>query len=168
MENRKTLVVFHTSSGNTGKVARTIAQALSADLEQIQEVNPHPVDIKGQGLGNFLNMGRAVFAALTKRSVPIHDAQHDPGGYDLVVIGTPVYAHAMAAPVRTYIEQHCARLGETEVAFFCTGEDPQNEGFFPQMEKACGKAPAATFAFHAPKIKADEFTPQVEAFVAQL
>jgi len=168
MESRKTLVVFHTSSGNTGKVAQAIAQALSADLEQIQEVNPHPVDIKGKGLGNFLNMGRAVFAAMTKRSVPIHDAQHDPGAYDLVVIGTPVYAHAMAAPVRTYMERHCASLGEKEVAFFCTGEDPRNEGFFPQMGEACGKTPTATFAFHAPTIKADEFAPQVEAFVAEL
>jgi hypothetical protein len=36
------------------------------------------------------------------------------------------------------------------------------------MEAACGKAPKAVFAFHAPKIKAGEFSSQVEAFISRL
>jgi flavodoxin len=166
MDGEQVLVVFHSSSGNTQKVAQAIAEPLSADIEQIREVNPRRVDIKGKGLGNFLNMGRAVFAALTGRATPIKEAQHDPAGYGVIVIGTPVYAGSVPGPVRAYLGQYRSKL--TEVAFFCTGEGPDNVEVFEQMEEVCGRAPKAVFAFHAPKIRANEFLPQVEEFIASL
>jgi menaquinone-dependent protoporphyrinogen IX oxidase len=166
MDGEKTLVVFHSSSGNTKKAGQAIAEALSVDVEQIREVNPHRVDIKGKGLGNFLNMGRAVLTAIRGRTTPIEEAQQDPADYDLILIGTPVYAGSLTGPVRAYIERYRSQL--KEVAFFCTGEDPHNEKVFQQMEEACGKAPRAVFAFHAPKVKEGKFGPQVEEFVARL
>jgi flavodoxin len=166
MDGERVLVVFHSSSGNTQKVAQAIAEPLSADIEQIREVNPRRVDIKGKGLGNFLNMGRVVFAAITGRATPIKEAQHDPAGYGVIVIGTPVYAGSIPGPVRAYLERY--QTGFNEVAFFCTGEDPNNVRVFEQMEEACGRAPKALFAFHAPKIRANEFLPQVEEFIARL
>jgi hypothetical protein len=82
------------------------------------------------------------------------------------VIGTPVYAGAAAGPVWAYIKRYGSGL--KDVAFFCTGEDPHNEKVFAKMEGKVGKAPRAVFPFHAPKIKAGEFGPQVEEFVAKL
>jgi flavodoxin len=166
MSGRRVLVVFHSSSGNTKKVAEAIAEALSADVEQIREVNPRPVDIKGKGLGNFSNMGRVVLGAITGRTTPIEESEHDLADYDLVLIGTPVYANALPMPVRAYIVQHRHKF--KELAFFCTGEDPNNERIFQLMEDACGKSPGAVRAFHAPGVKADEFHPQVEEFVSGL
>jgi flavodoxin len=166
MDGKKMLVVFHSSSGNTKRVAQAIAEALSADLEQIREVNPRHVDIRGKGLDNFLNMGRAVLGAIAGRGTPIKEAQRDPADYDLILIGTPVYANSVSGPVRAYFNQYRTRF--KEVAFFCTGEDPNNERIFQKMEAACGKAPKAVFAFHAPKIKAGEFSSQVEAFISRL
>ena len=108
-------------------------------VQPIREVNPRPVDIKGKGLGNFLNMGRAVFGALAGRAVPIEESAHSPDEYDLVVIGTPVYANSLPAPVRAYIQRHWSQF--KEVAFFCTGDDPHTERVFQRMREACGKAP---------------------------
>ena len=166
MDGEKRLVVFHSASGNTEKVAQAVAEALSADVEQIQEVKPRPIDIRGKGLGNFLNMGRVAFGALVGRATPIKEAQRDPAGYDLVVIGTPVYAGSLAGPVRAYLDRY--RSGFKAVAFFCTGEGPHNEKVFQQMEAVCGKSPKAVRAFHAPEIRAGEFRPQVEEFIAGL
>jgi flavodoxin len=166
MEGKQVLVVFHSSSGNTRKVAEAIAEALPADIEQIREVHPRPVDIKGSGLGNLLNMGRVVFAVRGGRATPIEEAQHDPADYGLIVVGTPVYAGSVPGPVRAYLETY--RPNFREVAFFCTGEDPNNAGVFERLEGICGKAPRAVCAFHAPKVKAGEFLPQVEEFVAGL
>jgi flavodoxin len=162
----KVLVVFHSSSGNTKKVAQAIAEALSADLEQIQPVKPFRVDIKGKGLLNFLNMGRAVFGGIGGRAASIKEAQRNPTDYDLILIGTPVYAGSLSGPVRAYIERYRSSL--KEVAFFCTGEDPNNKDVFEQMEEAYGKPPQAMFAFHAPQVKSGEFLPQVEEFIARL
>jgi flavodoxin len=166
MDEKRALLVFHSASGNTRKVAEAIAQALAADVEQIREVKPRPVDIKGKGLGNFFNMGRVVLAAMAGRATSIEEAQHDPASYGLIVIGTPVYAGSVPGPVRAYLERY--RASFAEVAFFCTGEDPNNAGVFERLEEICGKAPRAVCAFHAPQVRSSEFLPQVEEFVAGL
>jgi flavodoxin len=163
---KRVLVVFHSSSGNTEKVSQAIGEALSADVEQIRPVKPFRVDIKGKGLGNFVNISRAALGGMMARAASIEEAQRDPANYDLVLIGTPVYAGSLPAPVRAYIERYRSEF--KEVAFFCTGEDPNNEHIFELLEEACGQAPRTSFPFHAPKIRTDEFHPQVEAFIASL
>ena len=166
VNGKKALVVFHSSSGNTKKVAQAIGEALSADVEQIRPVKPFHVDIKGRGLGNFVNISRAALGGMTARTASIEAAQHDPADYDLILIGTPVYANSLPAPVRAYIKQYRPKF--KEVAFFCTGEDPDNEHIFELLEEACGKTPCMSFPFHAPKVRADEFHSQVEAFIGRL
>ncbi|MGB9880745.1 MAG: flavodoxin family protein, partial [Anaerolineae bacterium] len=137
MADKKVLVVFFSSTGMTRKAGQAIADALSAAVEEIQEVHPRPADIRGKGWRNFLNMGYAASHALTGRAVPIQAAQHDPADYDLVVIGTPVYAFSLAAPVRAYLQQYGAKC--KEVAFFSTGLALKPiPRVFQQMEKACG------------------------------
>lgn len=73
MTGKKVLVVFHSSSGNTKRVAAAIAEALSADIEQIQPTRPFRVDIKGKGLRNFMNMGRAALGGLSGRAASIRE-----------------------------------------------------------------------------------------------
>lgn len=167
MSNKKVLVVFYSSSGNTRKVGQAIAERLSAAVEEIQEVHPHPVDIRGKSLRNFLNMGFVVFHALTNRTVPIKAAQHDSADYDLVVIGTPIYASSLSAPVRAYLHQYGSRC--KEVAFFSLGLDPNpSPRVFQHMEKACGKSPKAVYAFQAERTLTEEFPFPVQEFVSQL
>lgn len=167
MSDKKVLVVYFSSSGRTMKTGQAIAERLSAEVEEIQEVNPHPADIRGKGMRNFLNMGYVVFHALTGRTVPIQAVQHDPAVYDLVIIGTPTYAGSLPAPVRAYLQQYGAKC--KEVAFFSTGLDPRpSPKVFQQMEKACGKAPKAVCAFQAERVQAGDFLPRVQEFVAQL
>jgi flavodoxin len=166
MNQQRILVVFHSSSGNTKKVAEAIAAGLTADLEQIRERNPHPVDIKGKGFKNFLNMGRAVMGGRSQRTVEIEEAAHDPAAYDLVIVGTPVYANTLPAPSRAYLETYSEHL--PEIAFFCTGEDPNNSHIFELMAEACGKEPVARLPFHAPQVREDTFAPRVDEFLTLL
>jgi flavodoxin len=163
MNEQRILVVFHSSSGNTKQVAEAIAAGLTADLEQIRERNPHPVDIKGKGFKNFLNMGRAVMGGRSQRAAEIEEAAHDPAAYDLVIVGTPVYANTLPAPSRAYLETYSEHL--PEVAFFCTGEDPNNSHIFELMAEACGKQPVARLPFHAPLVREGAFAPRVEEFL---
>ena len=162
----KTLVVYHTSSGNTRKVAEALAASLGADLEQIQPQAPVEVNIKAKGLRNFLNMGKVVWSGKLGRESAIADAAHDPANYDLVVVGTPVYADTLPAPVRSYLLRYRTRF--SALAFFCTGEDPANAHIFELMAEAAGRAPKAKQPFHAPAIRGARFAPQVAAFVTRL
>jgi flavodoxin len=166
MNENETLVVYYSSSGNTQRVAQAIAQSLEADLESIEEVRPTAVDLQGKGLGNFLNMGKAVFGALGDRTAKIKPLQSSTAEYDLVVVGTPVYAGSLAAPVRAFLQQQCE--GMKAAAFFCTGDDPDNEKVFVQMEEVCGITPKAWHAFHAPEVRDGAFQPHVESFVSKL
>ena len=166
MNDKKTLVVYYTSSGNTERVAQTIAEALGAHIEGIQEVKPTQVDLHGKGLDNFLSMGKTAFRAITDRPVGIQSLQRDVADYELVVIGTPVYAGSVSSPVRAFLQQECGKM--KAVAFFCTGDDPANEKVFVQMQGVCGLEPLTAFPFHAPEVRQGAFQPQLEAFLAQL
>jgi len=166
MDNQKVLVVYYTSSGNTRKVAQVLATNLNADLEEIQPVQRVDANIKGKGSRNFGNMGRVVFAGKLKRTVALQENEYDPADYDLVVVGTPVYANTLPAEPRTYLADHKGQL--KSVAFFCTGEDPNNAHIFDLMADACGQAPKAIQPFHAPKVMEDDFMPDVDRFVVTL
>lgn len=166
MTTKKVLVVHYSSTGNTRKVGEAIASALSADVEAIREVNPRQAVPQGEGLGSVLSFMRTGFRAITGRATPIVDPQFDPASYSLLIVGTPVHAGSVSAPVRAYLQRFADRL--TKVAFFCTGGDPENRKVFEQMKEICGTKPAAIFAFHAPRVEADEFSPQMQEFVAAL
>jgi flavodoxin len=166
MVNTRILVVYYSSSGNTKKVSDALAEQLEADLERIQPETLVEVDIKGKGMQNFLNMGRAVFGGMTKREAVIAEASYDPADYDLVVVGTPVYANTLPAPVRAYLTAHGADF--SRVAYFCTGEDPNNAHIFELMAEASGRDPVARYPFHAPDVRNDAFAPALTAYVQAL
>lgn len=163
MADHSVLVVFHSYTGITEKVAEAIAERLGADLERIREVRPYPTDYRAKGCRNLLGFGRAGMFSVLRLGVPIHEAQRDPGAYGLVVLGTPVYGGGMAHVVRAYVNRYRDRMND--VAFFCTGEDPNGVRVFGLMEQACGKAPRAVRAFYSPKVREDDLT-GVDAFAS--
>jgi len=164
--NNKALVVFHSAGGNTRAVASAIAEALSADLEEIREVHPRPAILGGQGFANLFNFLYCGFSSFVGRTTQIHPAQHEAGNYDLVVVGTPVYAGSLPPPARTYLKQYHSQF--KKVAFFVTGEDPDKARALAQMGQVSGKAAKAAAAFKADRICAGDFQAQVQEFVAKL
>jgi len=105
----KSLVVFYSRTGNTKFVAEEIAAELGADLEEI-------VDLKSRGgkIG-WISAGRD---ASGNRQTRIGETKRDPKDYDLVVVGTPVWAWSPSAAVRTYLAKH--DFTEKNVALFFT------------------------------------------------
>jgi menaquinone-dependent protoporphyrinogen IX oxidase len=164
----KVLVAFYSSAGTTRKAGQAIAAALGADVEDIQEVNPRHLDVQGPGglrkLGRIIVAGGEVGMGL---SSPILPSKYNPGDYDLVVIGTPIWNSRLTGPVRAYIERHKDQF--KAVAFFRTGLNPRpSVRCFQQMEQACGQAPKATANFEAEKVNAGDLSAQVQEFVSKL
>lgn len=163
----KVLVAFYSSAGTTRKAGQAIAAALEADVEDIQEVHPRHLDLKGPGgLGKIMGILLAGAEAGLGRSTPILPSQHNPADYDLVVIGTPIWNARLAGPVRAYIQRHRDQF--KAVAFFRTGVDPKPSlRCFQQMEQACGQPPRATANLEADRINAGDQA-QVREFVSKL
>ncbi len=101
------LVVYYSRSGRTRAVASALAQACHADLEELQPA--------GGGRIGYLH---AIYLALSGAIPPLEPLRHDPVDYQLTIVGTPVWAGRMAAPVRSYLYAQRERFHQ--LAAFCT------------------------------------------------
>ncbi|CAB3789786.1 hypothetical protein LMG28614_03002 [Paraburkholderia ultramafica] len=109
MSEAKVLVVYFSRTGTTRLLASAIAKMLAADLEEICDRSNR------EGPGGYL---RSLVDAIRKRPTEIVPAGLSVSAYDLVVIGSPVWAGSVSAPVRSYLIENRARL--PQVAFFCS------------------------------------------------
>ncbi len=125
----KSLVVFYSRTGTTKRVAESISNLLKCDVEEV-------IDTKNRkGPLGYLKSGSD---AMSKKLTVIKDVKYEPSSYDMIIIGTPVWAGTMSTPIRTYISQY--KNSFKKVAFFCTGES-ENEKIFNDMRALCGKEP---------------------------
>lgn len=150
----KILVAYYSRTGTTRQVATAVAQKLGADLAEIKDT------VDRMGVMGYLKSGRD---AMKKLLTKLETTDKNPADYDLVLIGTPVWAGMMSTPVRTYLTEQ--KNNFKTVAFFCTmgGENPSKT--FPEMETVCGQKPLATLAIRTKEVVKKEFEWKVEAFV---
>ncbi len=156
----RVLVVCYSWTGHTLKLARAIAQALapaSADLEVLHDVRPR------NGWRDYL---RSALEALRHRPADIVEPTHRSGPYDLVVVGTPVWAGNVASPVRNYLQQRHGRL--PRLALFCTCGGSSQEKVLNDMATLAGTAPQATLALTEAQLNGPDMAPAVARFAEQL
>ena len=153
----KTLVAFYSRTGTTKKVAELIAKSLKADIEEI-------IDTKNRNgpLGYILS-GRD---GMRKMPAKIKKPVKNPASYDLVVIGTPIWAWNMSAPVRAYLMQAQGKVKKT--AFFCTMGGSGHEAAFKEMEIMLRKRPAAVLGLKTEEVVKDKHKEKVKEFADKL
>lgn len=152
----RVLVVYYSRTGTTEKVAHGIASLLGADTEQI-------IDNKNRrGAWGWFWAGRD---ATLKRLTSIKQIAKHPGGYDLVIIGTPIWLSVTPA-VRTYLSQF--KNSFNKVAFFCTMGGSGAVKAFTEMELLADKKPLATLALKADIVKNNTYQEMVKEFVQKI
>jgi flavodoxin len=128
----KILVVYYSRNGKTMKVAEDLVKTLGCDVERVIDTK------KRTGPLGFLSAGKdAGKGSLTM----IEESKHDPSGYDLLIIGTPVWNNTVSTPIRTYLSMHKDKIAKA--AFFLTQQRKESEAF-GDMQKVLGKPPVAT------------------------
>jgi flavodoxin len=111
----KSLVVYYTRTGKTKFVAEAIAAQLGADMEEI-------VDLKKRGGAiGWINGGKD---ASRKSLTEIAPTQKAPTDYDLLVIGTPIWAWAPTPAFRTYVSKNSI-AGKKVALFYTFDSDPK-------------------------------------------
>jgi len=142
--NKKILVVFYSRTGTTKNIAQKIANFLSCDIEEI-------IDKKDRsGVRGFMSGGKD---AMKRNLTEINNIEKDPSNYDIIVIGTPVWAANMTPAIRTYISKY--KDSFKNVAFFCATGGTGIERTLIEMEVLCGKKPVATFSVTSRQMKSE-------------
>ena len=88
---------------------------------------------------------------------------HDPADFDLVVIGTPVWAARVAPPVRSFIEKNRGKL--KNVALFCTEGSTNGAHALGQAAELIGSAPRAELIVTEAELASGAYRGKVEEFV---
>jgi len=106
----KTLVVFTSLEGNTRTVAQAIAETVGADVAEVQLAKPLPTGFMRYVVGGF--------TAFLKLKPAIQPLDVDLNAYDLLFVGTPVWARNYVPALRTFFKAH--PVSGKQVALFAT------------------------------------------------
>lgn len=156
-EISRVLVAYYSLTGHTRQVADAIVAACEADTEAITDVRSR------EGFFGWWRSGRE---AWLDRPGEIGAVEKDPGDYDLVILGTPVWAGRVSSPMRAYLTRQGARC--KRVALFCTQGGAGAERALRQMAELCGREPVATLVVNERDFKAGDVQDKVVGFVRLL
>lgn len=137
---KKILIAYYSRTGNTKNIGRKIAKILKADIEEI-------IDKKNRmGIIRWLIAGRDAFK---KKETEI-TFKKSSSKYNLLVIGTPVWAATLVPAIRTYLKKNKVK----RIAFFCTcGGSPGKT--FDELKKI-SKKPLATLSVRTKELELHE------------
>ena len=126
----KSLVVFYSRTGNAKFVAQTVAAEMGSDIEEI-------VDMKSrEGKLGWMSAGKD---AMQGKETQIAPTTKVPADYDLIIVGTPVWAWRPSAAIKTYLSKN--DLSGKKVALFFTMDSDLRGA----VEKTKAMAPKAVF-----------------------
>ncbi|MFC1742108.1 flavodoxin family protein [Nanoarchaeota archaeon] len=153
----KALVVYYSRTGTTRKAGKAIASELKCDVYEITS------PVKRGGPIGYMKCGRE---GMRKMLTKIDAVKNDPAEYDIIVIGTPVWAWNMSSPVRTYLRDNKDKF--KKVAFFCTMGGQGDDKTFASMKEECGKEPVATLALITKEVMRGNPEEKIKGFVGRL
>lgn len=154
---QKILVIYYSRTGHTRQIAEVIATTCKADLEEMRDVKSR------NGFFGYFRSGREALKELLTNIEPI-DKNLDE--YDIVILGTPVWAGKVSSPMRTYISQHQSRF--KRIAVFCTEGGSGGEKVVQQVIKLCGCESVASLIITDRDFKRNTYQSKVAEFAQQL
>ena len=127
----KSLVVYYSRTGNAKFVAETVAAELGSDIEEVVDLK------KRDGKLGWISASRDASGG---KQTEIAPTTKNPKDYELVVIGTPVWAWSPSAAIRTYLSKN--DLSGKKAALFFTLDNNLRQA----VEKTKALMPNAEFA----------------------
>lgn len=107
----KSIIIYYSYSGNTKK----LADILSAHLRQIGEV----AIIELKGLDESDKFFHQAVRALMRKRAKIQPVNFGLADYDLICLGSPVWAFGPAPAMNTYLD-NCVGIAGKEIILFTT------------------------------------------------
>lgn len=153
---RNCLVVCYSRTGWTAGVGREIAALCGGDFEQIREA---------RGRAGTFGFLRSALEGRFGRAAPILPAEKNPADYTHIILGTPVWAGRMAAPMRSYLLHY--RKQFHRVSLFCTMGGRGGEQTLAEMAALCGREEAVKLVLRDEAIRQGRHRSSLPALLRQ-
>ncbi|MDR3595626.1 flavodoxin [Clostridium sp.] len=119
------LIVYYSLEGNVKLIAESIAEEIHSDTLKLEVEKPIPIDNKKYFVGGK--------QAMFKEKPKLIPYEFNAENYDVLFIGTPVWAWTYAPAIRTFFEENSVK--NKKIALFSCNEGG-NGKTFEKMKKA--------------------------------
>ncbi len=109
----KILIVYYSLEGSTRLIAEAIAEKIGADVLELKLKK----EFKHKGFTKYFWGGKQVFM---KEKPELLLLEKNPKDYDLIIIGTPVWAFTYTPALNTFFSEN--RLENKNIALYCCHE----------------------------------------------
>lgn len=117
----KSLIIYYSYEGNTKLIANEIAKTLNADIMELKPVN----EMKSKGFMKYVWGGKA---AVMKKKPILNPLPHNISDYDLIIMGTPVWAGTFAPPFNTLFSEN--EIVNKKIGLFCCHAGGKGKVFY--------------------------------------
>ena len=122
----KAIVVYYSLEGNTKLVAEEVAKNLGADVCRIEPKKEYPTG----KVSKYLWGGKSVTFGEKPKLIPY---QFSAKKYDLIIIGTPIWAGTYTPPIKTFLSEN--DLSRKAIAIYACNSGGEAEKCFQKIAK---------------------------------
>jgi flavodoxin len=116
----KTLIIYYSLDGNTRMISELIKSNIESDILELVPVH----DNNKKGLLKILSGGKQV---LRKEKPELKPFNINPGEYDLIFIGTPVWAGTFSPALNTFLSD--TLIKDKKIVLFCCNRGGKGKVF---------------------------------------
>ena len=150
----KSLIAYYSRTNTTKKLAEEIAGKVDADIEEIIP------KVNYQGKIGYARGGKD---AIREKIIDLEPLKYNPQDYDVVYLGTPVWAGKASTPLISYIKQNEGKF--SNVKFFVTAGGSGQDSTLKQMEKFVSIKPLSTLELTTKEVKKDLYQDKLNEFL---
>jgi flavodoxin len=151
---QKTLLVYYSLSGNTKKVAEEMVRIGGWDIGVIKDTDPR------KGTWGYM---RSALETLFKMNPAIDYIGNDPGAYDTLVLGSPIWVGRLASPMSSFAHQYKDKL--KNIACFCTMGGTDSKNWQAQLASVYGQTPTQSLALQEKEAASEAAREKMNFFV---
>ena len=133
----RSIIVYYSYSGNTKKVTEILAEY----LRQRGEVEIIALEALDESKSFFAQCNRA----FRKKRAKISEVRYNLSSYDLICLGSPVWAFAPAPAINTYLDNCFGLEGKNIILFTTYGSGTGNSRCLNYMQDILTKKGARQF-----------------------
>ena len=110
----KIAIIYYSMSGNTKYIAEYLKDKLNADIIRLTPKKEYP----NKGLKKFFWGGKS---AVMKETPSLEEYQFNSNKYDIIILGSPIWASTFTPPLRTFIKENNLKDKHLAVFLSCSG-----------------------------------------------